>query len=90
MKDSFFRCGGDCAVTQIELIRRMKGLSQTEVAARLGVSATIVSHTEKRYRRPYPKFRRALADLYGLPESMLFSPDGWPLEVELSGFAKAE
>lgn len=71
-------------MTKIEFIRRMNGLSQAQVAQRLGIAPAIVSQMEKKYRKPYPKFRRAVAALYELGESELFGPDGWPLEVELT------
>lgn len=68
-------------MTKAELIRRVKGLSQKKVAETVGVSPTVLSHIERCRREAYPKIRRALAGLYGLPEEELFDAHGQPLLV---------
>ncbi|GGJ03034.1 hypothetical protein GCM10010885_10400 [Alicyclobacillus cellulosilyticus] len=77
-------------MTRIELIRRMKGLTQTQVAKELGISPSIVSHVERRRRYPYPKIRQAMATIYGVPEAALFDQDGWPLLAAVPELPKAE
>ncbi|EGL83659.1 helix-turn-helix domain protein [Caldalkalibacillus thermarum TA2.A1] len=69
-------------MTKLEFLRRSRGLSQVELAERLGVHPTIIVHIERGYRKPYPKIREALADFFGISEARLFHEDGWPQKVD--------
>ena len=70
-------------MTRVELYRRMAGLTQTELAKRIGIAAPAIVQVERGHRKPWPKIRRDIAEALGYPEEELFAPDGWPLQVEL-------
>jgi transcriptional regulator with XRE-family HTH domain len=63
---------------ELKAARLTKGLGQTEVAARLGVSQAYVNMLEKGKRRLTPELTRRLAALYELPPELL------PLSEEFS------
>lgn len=75
-------------MTKLELYRRMAGLSQLELARRIGINATAIVQVERGDRKPWPKLRRGIAEALGYPEEELFAPDGWPLQVELEKVMK--
>lgn len=70
-------------MTKLEFIRRTRKMTQAETAALLGVSPTIISHIENRRREAYPKIRKALSELYGVPETELFDAHGLPVDVQM-------
>ncbi|CAB3391660.1 helix-turn-helix transcriptional regulator [Kyrpidia spormannii] len=70
-------------LTRMEVYRRNAGMSQAELANRLGVSASSITQIERGYRKPWPKIRRSVAEYFGVQESDIFDCDGWPLKVEL-------
>lgn len=57
----------------LELQRRLRGLSQGEFAERVGVSSRYVSGVERGWLRPSERFRRSCSFFFGLPEEVLFS-----------------
>lgn len=72
------------SVTKLEFVRRITGLSQTELGRRIGVSPTNIVLVERGHRKPWPKLRRQLAEALGVPENELFDAEGWPLKAELA------
>lgn len=70
-------------MTKIEFVRRQKGLTQVGLAKLIGVSGPVIVQVERGYRKPWPKIRKGIAEALGYPEEELFTPDGWPLQVEL-------
>lgn len=38
-------------VTKLEWVRKMRGLSQTQLAAKAGLSVMVIRHAEQRFRR---------------------------------------
>jgi transcriptional regulator with XRE-family HTH domain len=64
------------AVSDFERIRRARGLTQSEVAARVGCSRSLISMAEAGYRPP--RWRRlAIAEVLGVRAGAL-----WPAETE--------
>ncbi|ADG06633.1 helix-turn-helix transcriptional regulator [Kyrpidia tusciae] len=63
-------------LTRLEILRRARGWTQTDVSRMIGVSGGLISHIERRVRSSYPKLRRALSELYGVPEESLFDDLG--------------
>lgn len=72
-------------MTLVEFIRRQKGMSQAELGRRLGVHPSNLSRVERGFQRPWPKLRRELAQLFEVPEEVLFEADGVPKRVEVRG-----
>lgn len=59
-------------------LRRMQGLSKTDVADRLGISVTAICHWEQDRSRPKSARLQALSQLLGLSTADLLSPEGAP------------
>lgn len=53
-------------------IRVMRGLSQRELARRMGLSASLVCRVEVGAIRPWPKFCREAAAVLGVDQALLF------------------
>jgi transcriptional regulator with XRE-family HTH domain len=51
------------------------GWTLIEVASRIGVSEGTLALVVNGHRRPWPKIRRSLADLFGVPEATLFDTE---------------
>lgn len=58
-------------------IRQATGISQSELARRLGVTAATVSQWESGRRAPRDTHRIAIAEFFGVPVDDLFSLEGW-------------
>lgn len=56
---------------KIKICRKNSGLTQAEVARKLGVSAQYVSQYERGLRHPKPSTLARLADAIGVPSSVL-------------------
>ena len=61
------------ATTRLAEERERLGLTQAQLADRIGVSASSISAVENRHVRPWPKFRRAAAQALSIPEDELFA-----------------
>lgn len=59
---------------RIREIRIRRGMSQTQLACRAGVAGSMLSDAERGVRHPYPKMRRQLARVLGVPVDELFPP----------------
>ena len=57
---------------RVRLIRQALGISQAELARRVGVNASLLSRAERGEVRPWPRLRRAAAEALGVPEAVLF------------------
>lgn len=53
---------------RLRLLRRSAKLTQAQVAAKLQVTKQAVSNWEKGLNEPHHRYKRALADLYGVAE----------------------
>jgi transcriptional regulator with XRE-family HTH domain len=58
--------------TDLARRRKQAGLSQHELAQRLGISQSLVCAIECGTRDPWPKFRAGCAEILGVPEDELF------------------
>jgi len=57
---------------RVRPIRQALGISQAELARRVGVNASLLSRAERGEIRPWPRLRRATADALGVSETVLF------------------
>ena len=64
--------------TRLARLRRMQGLSKTDVADRLGISITAICHWEQDRSRPKAARLQALSQLLGVSTADLLSDDGAP------------
>ena len=60
---------------RVRLIRQALGISQAELARRVGVNASLLSRAERGEIRPWPRLRRATADALGVSEMVLFGDE---------------
>jgi len=67
-------------------IRKEKGISQKELAKRLGVSPVMVAHWEKGRRKPKADTLKKIADALEVPLSRLYAldPDAVYLDSEIT------
>ncbi|MBT9282303.1 MAG: helix-turn-helix domain-containing protein [Hydrogenibacillus schlegelii] len=77
-------------MTKIEFYRRLAGLSTVELAGRLGVHPSNLSHLERFHRKPWPRLRHRLAEVLGVPETELFDADGWPLSLDVEALKNVQ
>jgi transcriptional regulator with XRE-family HTH domain len=66
------------AVSELARVRQARGLSQRQLAALLGISASALSGVENLHHRAWPKLRAAAAEVLGVPERQLFPADEAP------------
>lgn len=60
-----------CFAARLKQLRNQRGLTQTEVAAAIGVTRSVVSLYENEMRQPSPEITIALARLYGVTTDYL-------------------
>jgi transcriptional regulator with XRE-family HTH domain len=60
------------ATTPLRLIREALGVSQAELARRMGLDRSLVSRAERGRIATWPRFRREAADALGIDEHLLF------------------
>jgi transcriptional regulator with XRE-family HTH domain len=58
--------------TRLRAMREAVGISQAEMARRMGYDKSLVSRAERGEIRPWPRFRRAAAGVLDIPEAVLF------------------
>lgn len=61
---------------KLRAFRKLKNLTQIELAERLGVSVAIVGSLERGTRTPTPQLIRDIAELLHATEDELFGRDG--------------
>ena len=57
----------------VELQRRIRGISQIELGKKLNVDSRYISGIERGWFRPSRKFRHKCTVFFGLPEQILFT-----------------
>ena len=61
--------------TRLARLRRIQGLSKTDVADRLGISITAICHWEQDRSRPKAARLQALSELFGVSTTALLSDE---------------
>jgi transcriptional regulator with XRE-family HTH domain len=60
--------------TELARRRQQRGLSQRELARRLGIAASTLSSVENSWRPSWPRLRDDCARILDYPQEMLFPP----------------
>ena len=78
-----------CFAARLKQLRKQRGMTQTEVAAAIGVTRSVVSLYETEMRQPSPDMIVALARLYGVSTDYLLRGDNCSF-VDVSGLNEQE
>ena len=78
-----------CFAARLKQLRNQRGLTQTEVAAAIGVTRSVVSLYENEMRQPSPEIIIALARLYGVTTDYLLCGNR-RFFVDVSGLKEQE
>lgn len=78
-----------CFAARLKQLRKQRGMTQTEVAAAIGVTRSVVSLYETEMRQPSPDMIVALARLYGISTDYLLRGDNCSF-VDVSGLSEQE
>lgn len=78
-----------CFAARLKQLRKQRGMTQTEVAAAIGVTRSVVSLYETEMRQPSPGMIVALARLYGVSTDYLLRGDNCSF-VDVSGLSEQE
>ena len=78
-----------CFAARLKQLRKQRGMTQTEVAAAIGVTRSVVSLYETEMRQPSPDMILALARLYGVSTDYLLRGDNCSF-VDVSGLNEQE
>ena len=57
---------------RLKAMREALGVSQVELARRMGLNQSLVSRAERGLIETWPRFRRASSEALGLPEAVLY------------------
>jgi putative transcriptional regulator len=63
-------------MNNLELYRRKKGISQTQLGLKIGIHPTNITMVERGHRRAWPKLRKQIAEELGVLEELLFDEEG--------------
>jgi len=63
------------AMTRLRLMRVALGVSQAELARRMGIDRSLISRAERGQIATWPRFRRDAAVALGIAETVLFPED---------------
>ncbi|NLI70282.1 MAG: helix-turn-helix transcriptional regulator [Firmicutes bacterium] len=62
---------------RIKGLRRLKGFTQQELAEKIDISVTMLSHIERGLRKPEPRILELIVAVLEVPsEELFFLPDG--------------
>lgn len=78
-----------CFAARLKQLRKQRGMTQTEVAAAIGVTRSVVSLYETEMRQPSPDMIVALARLYVVSTDYLLRGDNCSF-VDVSGLSEQE
>ncbi|MFJ7995471.1 helix-turn-helix domain-containing protein [Peribacillus frigoritolerans] len=70
-------------MNNLELYRRKKGMSQTQLGLKLGIHPTNITMVEREHRKAWPRLRKQIADGLGVAEELLFDEEGNLKKVEV-------
>lgn len=73
--------------TKIKELREKAGMTQTELADKLGLSKSVISAYEKGIRNPSYKVLPLLAKVFNVPELYFFEKGQWqhePITIDIS------
>ncbi|NLA11741.1 MAG: helix-turn-helix transcriptional regulator [Firmicutes bacterium] len=72
---------------RIRALRRLKRVTQQELAKRIGISATLLSYMERGLRKPTPKMLEEIALKLDVPREELFIIRGSADDSENAAFS---
>ena len=70
-------------MTILQIAREEKQLSIAQLSRELEYHPSLISQIERGFRKPYPKFRKAVSKALDVGEDVLFMPSGYCRTVEL-------
>jgi len=70
-------------MTILQIAREEKQLNIAQLTRKLECHPSLISQIERGFRKPYPKFRKAVSKALDLDERVLFMPSGYCRTVEL-------
>ena len=70
-------------MTILQIARQEKRLNIAQLARKLEYHPSLISQIERGFRKPYPKFRKAVSKALDIDEGVLFMPSGHCRTVEL-------
>ena len=70
-------------MTILQIARQEKRLNIAQLARKLEYHPSLISQIERGFRKPYPKFRKAVSKALDIDEGVLFMPSGYCRTVEL-------
>ncbi len=78
--------------SKIKELRERSGMTQTDLAEKIGVSKSMVSAYEKGIRNPSFKVLYQLCDIFQVPESLFFDEKGQVLKfvVDITDLTKQQ
>ena len=74
-------------MTILQIAREEKRLNIAQLARKLEYHPSLISQVERGFRKPYPKFRKAVSKALDVGEDVLFMPSGHCRTVELKDVA---
>jgi len=70
-------------MTILQIAREEKRLSIAQLAREAECHQSLISQVERGFRKPFPKFRKAMSKALDVGEGVLFMPSGHCRTVEL-------
>jgi len=70
-------------MTILQIAREEKQLNIAQLTRKLECHPSLISQIERGFRKPYPKFRKAVSKALDLDEDVLFMPSGYCRTVGL-------
>lgn len=70
-------------VSRLELLRRERGLTASDLLRSAGYAPTMSTSIEKRKRVAWPALRRKIAMVLGVNEKEIFDDEGFAREAEM-------
>ena len=74
-------------MTILQIAREEKRLSIAQLAREAECHQSLISQVERGFRKPFPKFRKAVSKALDVGEGVLFMPSGHCRTVELKDVA---
>lgn len=71
-------------MTAMEFLRKESGLTLNELGRIIGVHPTAIVQVERESRKPWPKLRKQIAEVFEVDEGVLFNAEGWPKKIKVN------